>query len=85
MPRGVRLWLAWADLDFVVRVHAAVVVADQVVERMPGCAVIPPAEIEAWVASLPMQRTLSAARRHWVVALAQAGSRTARFQAADQW
>ena len=71
----VRLWFAAADLDFVVRVHAAVVVTEQVVERMPGCAVISPAEITAWVASLPVQRTLSATRRDRVVALAQAGSR----------
>jgi hypothetical protein len=69
----VRLWFAGADLDFVVRVHVAVVVTDQVVERMPGCAVISPAEIAAWVALLPVQRTLSATRRHRLVALAQAG------------
>lgn len=81
----VRVWLKGTDIDFVVRVHAAVVVADQVVERMPGCAVISPAEIEAWLASLPVQRTLSASRRHRVGALAQAGSRTAQLPTADRW
>ena len=50
---GVRLWFAGADLDFVVRVHAALVVTDQSIERAPGCAVIDAGEIRAWVAALP--------------------------------
>lgn len=81
----VRRWLSGADLDFVVRVHVAVVVADQVVERLPGCAVISSREIAAWVAALPVQRTLSAARRHRVVALAQASSRAGQLPTADRW
>jgi hypothetical protein len=59
----VRRWLAAADLDFVVRVYAAVVVSDRPLERTPTCAVIRPEQLPAWIASLPRQRMLNAGRR----------------------
>jgi hypothetical protein len=72
----VRRWLAGADLEFVVRVYAALVVNDRVLQRSPTCAVISPAQIPAWIASLPRQRTLTAGRRARLLALARAEART---------
>jgi hypothetical protein len=66
----VRRWLATADLDFVVRVYAALVVDDRSLERSPTCAVISSQQIPAWIASLPRQRTLTAGRRGQVLAMA---------------
>ena len=65
----VRRWLAAADLDFVVRVYAALVVADETLRRTPACAVIVAEQIPAWIASLPRQRTLTAGRRGRLLAL----------------
>jgi hypothetical protein len=59
----VRRWFGADDRDFVVKVHAAVVDAGQSVERTSSCAVITPAQIPAWLASLPVQRGMSADRR----------------------
>jgi hypothetical protein len=73
----VRRWLAGADLEFVVRVYAALVVDDQVLERSPTCAVIGSGQIVAWIASLPRQRTLSAGRRARVLGMAQPTRATA--------
>ncbi len=56
----VRRWLHRGELDFVVRVYAALVTADTTIERTPACAVIEEPQIAAWLASLPAQRTLSA-------------------------
>ena len=81
----VRLWLAGADLDFVVRVHSAIVATDQTIERVPGCAVISPAEIPAWVAALPAQRTLTAARRNRVVSIARSDPRMTRGDVSGGW
>lgn len=67
----VRRWLATADLDFVVRVYAALVVDDSALERSPTCAVINTQQIPAWIASLPRQRTLTAGRRGRLLAMAQ--------------
>ncbi|HEX5149634.1 MAG TPA: hypothetical protein VFW02_11170 [Candidatus Limnocylindrales bacterium] len=58
-----RRWLGMADLDFIVRVYAALVVDDRALERSPTCAVISTQQIPAWIASLPRQRTLTAGRR----------------------
>jgi hypothetical protein len=66
----VRRWLSMADLDFVVRVYAALVVDDRALERSPTCAVISTQQIGAWIASLPRQRTLTAGRRGRLVAMA---------------
>jgi hypothetical protein len=68
----VRHWLGSADLDFVVRTYAAVVVGDRAFERAPTCAVVTPSQLAAWVASLPRQRTLTMGRRGRLVTLAQA-------------
>jgi hypothetical protein len=58
----VRRWLIQGDLDFVVRVHAALVTPDASIPRSSGCAVISAEQIPAWIAALPPQRTLSASR-----------------------
>lgn len=67
----VRRWLSEADLDFVVRVYAALVVRDRTLQRSPTCAVISAEQIPAWIASLPRQRTLTAGRRGRLLAMAQ--------------
>lgn len=72
----VRRWLAGADLEFVVRVYAALVVGDRLLQRSPTCAVIGAHQISAWIASLPRQRTLTAGRRARLLTLAQSGRRT---------
>jgi hypothetical protein len=59
----VRRWLAHDDRDFVVRVYAAVVATDGTIPRTPTCAVIGPSQLPAWLASLPVQRSLTDARR----------------------
>jgi len=68
----VRRWLSDADLDFVVRVHAALVTTDTTIERSPTCAVIAETQIPAWLAALPPQRSLSAGRRSKIVAMVRA-------------
>lgn len=65
----VKRWLAAADLDFVVRVSAALIATDGSVRRTPACAVIAAEQIPAWIASLPPQRTLTAGRRSRLLAL----------------
>jgi hypothetical protein len=59
----VRHWLNQGDLDFVVRVYAAVVTADVSIPRSPGCAVLTEAQIPDWLAALPRQRSLTPGRR----------------------
>jgi hypothetical protein len=71
----VRRWLAGADLEFVVRVYAALVVSDRVLQRSPTCAVIGVDQISHWIASLPRQRTLTAGRRARLMGLAQQGTK----------
>jgi hypothetical protein len=68
----VRRWVGLADLDFVVRVYAAVVVDDQTIQRSPFCATLTPEQIPSWIAALPPQRTLTVARRDRLVAMAHA-------------
>ena len=58
----VRRWLIQGDLDFVVRVHAALVTPDASIPRSSACAVISAEQIPAWLSSLPPQRTLSESR-----------------------
>lgn len=62
----VRGWLAADDRDFVVKVYAAVVTDDPRVQRTPACAVVRPVDLAAWLATLPPQRGLTAARRERV-------------------
>jgi len=59
----VRRWCAADDRDFVVRVHAALVVPDASIQRTPTCAVIAADQIPSWIGSLPAQRTLTPGRR----------------------
>jgi hypothetical protein len=70
---AVRRWFAHDDRDFVVKVHAAVVASDQVVDRTPTCAVIQASQIPAWLLSLPAQRSLTEYRRAQLVAHLRGG------------
>ncbi|HEV8488868.1 MAG TPA: hypothetical protein VGQ58_03675 [Candidatus Limnocylindrales bacterium] len=65
----VRSWFATDDQDFLVKVYAAVVAPDTTIERTSTCAVIAPQQIPAWLASLPVQRSLTAARRERIIEL----------------
>jgi hypothetical protein len=64
----VRHWLNHGDLDFVIRVYAAVITDDLSVARSPVCAVITEAQIPDWVAALPRQRSMNQGRRERVAA-----------------
>ena len=64
----VRRWLAEDDRDYLVRVYAAVIAEDPTIARTPACAVISDAQLEPWLRSLPVQRSLSQARRNQLVA-----------------
>jgi hypothetical protein len=64
----VRHWLANGDLDYVVRVYAALVTRETTIQRSPVCAVISEDQIPAWLAALPRQRSFSAGRRHHLLA-----------------
>lgn len=57
----VRRWLTEDD-DFLVKVYAAVVGPNPSVERTPGCAVLTPDQLAAWIAALPTQRGLTPGR-----------------------
>jgi hypothetical protein len=63
----VRRWLAQDEQDFVVKVHAAIVAPDASVPRTDVCAVITQAQVPAWLAALPVQRSLTASRRERLV------------------
>ena len=60
----VRHWLTHGDLDYVVRVYAALVTPDVSMPRTPSCAVISEDQIADRLAALPRQRSFSAARRN---------------------
>jgi hypothetical protein len=64
----VRYWLTNGDLDFVVRVYAALVMSDPDIPRTPLCAVITADQIPAWFEALPRQRSLTAGRRNHLLA-----------------
>ena len=68
----VRHWLTHGDLDFIVRVHAALITPDASMLRSPLCAVITEAQIPAWIAALPRQRSLTDGRRQQIVARVRA-------------
>jgi hypothetical protein len=71
----VRFWLTHGDLDFVVRVYAALVASDPTIPRSATCAVIRVDQIPDWLASLPRQRSFSAGRRNRLLArIRQAGA-----------
>lgn len=63
----VRRWLAHDDRDHVVKVYAAVVDRAGTIPRTSSCAVVAPGELLAWIASLPVQRSLNADRRTAIV------------------
>lgn len=58
-----RRWFSQDDRDFVVRVYASVIAAEPTLPRTPTCAVIGSDQLPAWLASLPVQRSLTEARR----------------------
>jgi hypothetical protein len=62
----VRHWLNHGDLDFVVRVYAALITADPSMLRSPLCAVITEDRIPDWIAALPPQRSLTEGRRQQI-------------------
>jgi len=59
---SLRRFLAEGDRDFVVRVHAVVTSSAPQVERTDTCAVVALKDVPGWIAALPAQRSLSAAR-----------------------
>jgi hypothetical protein len=63
----VRAWLAPDDGDHVLKLYAAVVGTDPNVRRTPTCALIAPSQVAEWLASLPPQKSLDAARRDRIV------------------
>ncbi len=65
----VRRWFSQDDRDFVVRVYAAVIGPAATVPRTPTCAVITSGQLPAWLASLPVQRSLTEARRAQLAAM----------------
>ena len=64
----VRHWLTHGELDFVVRVYAAVVTRDATIRRSPLCAVVTIEQIPSWIEGLPRQRSLNDGRRHVLLA-----------------
>ena len=58
-----RRWLGQREVDFVVRVYAALVTTDDDLARSVSCAVVTGEQLSAWIGSLPRQRTLTADRR----------------------
>jgi hypothetical protein len=64
----VRHWLTHGELDFVVRVYAALVTSDPTIPRSPLCAVITIEQIPAWTEGLPRQRILNDGRRNVLLA-----------------
>jgi hypothetical protein len=71
----VRGWLMTDERDFLVRVYAAIVSDDPRVERTPACAVVPSAELAAWLEALPVQRGLNQQRREHLVELIRSVAR----------
>ncbi|MFL5779230.1 MAG: hypothetical protein ACJ761_09835 [Chloroflexota bacterium] len=63
----VRRWFEQGDDDFIVKVYAAVLTKDITPARTPACAVVPAEQVSAWLGSLPVQRSLTQARRDRIV------------------
>ncbi len=70
----VRRWLTEDD-DFLVKVYSAVVGTDPTVARTPGCAVLTPDQLAAWISALPTQRSLTPGRHSRVIELVRAAAR----------
>jgi hypothetical protein len=65
----VRRWFAHDERDYVVRVYAAVLTTEPALPRTPTCAVISESQLEPWLRSLPVQRSLNEARRGQLLAM----------------
>jgi hypothetical protein len=65
----VRRWLGHDDVDFVVKVYAAVVGPDATMARTAACAVLAPDQLAGWIAALPAQRSLTTGRREQILDL----------------
>jgi hypothetical protein len=70
----VRRWLTEDD-DFLVKVYSAVVGPNPTVARTPGCAVLTPDQLAAWISALPAQRGLTPGRHSRVLDLVRAAAR----------
>jgi hypothetical protein len=81
----VRRWFTVADLDFVVRVYAAVIVGDGSIPRSATCAVVTPDQLPAWIGALPAQRSLTPARRLRLRSLARSQGTPADDSDARGW
>ena len=81
----VRRWFTIADLDFVVRVYAAVIVGDSSIPRSATCAVVTPDQLPAWIGALPSQRSLTPARRLRLGALATSRASSAENTRSPGW
>lgn len=69
----VRRWLLTHDVDFVVRIYAALVTDETSLPRTTSCAIVTPEQMPAWIASLPRQRSLTPERCTRIVELLRAG------------
>jgi hypothetical protein len=67
-----RKWLAQHEVDFVVRVYAAIVSTDDTLTRSASCAVVTGEQVAPWIASLPRQRSLTMDRRARLIGLLRA-------------
>lgn len=68
----VRVWFGGDDADHVVKVYAAVVGDDPMVQRTPNCALITPDQVGPWLASLTAQRSFDSDRRQRIIRMVQA-------------
>jgi len=81
----VRRWYTIVDLDFVVRVYAALIVGDSSIPRSATCAVVTPEQLPAWIGVLPSQRSLTPARRLRLRALATSRAASAAESDSRGW
>ncbi len=65
----VRRWLLTHDVDFVVRIYAALVTPETSLPRTTACAVVTAEQVPAWITSLPRQRSLNPERCARIVGL----------------
>lgn len=64
---ALRRWLGEDDVDYVVKVHAAVIDDRLSIGRTAGCAIVTSREVPEFIAALPPQRQLTEARLEQVV------------------
>jgi hypothetical protein len=63
----VRTWLSPEDAGYILKVYAAVVGSDPKVERTESVAMLAPAQVAEWLASLPPQKSLDRGRQDRIV------------------